>query len=78
MTAQSTPHTEPEQRFTSDELFRAIERNRGRLQAVEFACFGLAQSTGKNAACLVWILDDVLADLDRVAATLDTHIDSSS
>ena len=59
-----------------DELFKTFERNKGRLQAVEYACFGLAGTTGKEAACLTWILDDVLTDLDRITATLETGIEA--
>lgn len=70
MTAQPTPHAEPaDGRFTASEFFQAIERNRGRLYAVEYACYGLERIKGDNPSCLVWILDDVMNDLDRIAAT---------
>ena len=71
MPSQHTPTTKPERRFTPEELFRSLERNRGRLQAVEYACFGLANGSGKDAACLTWILDDVLTDLDSIGNALE-------
>ena len=70
MSQHTNSHTEPVKRFTSDELFHAIERNRGRLQAVEYACFGLANMTGNNAACIGWVIGDILSDFDRIAVTL--------
>ena len=75
MTTQTKPHDEPERRFTPDELYRVFERNKGRLQVVEYACFGLANTAGKEAACLTWILDDVLSDLDRITDSLATLYD---
>lgn len=74
MPSEQTPTAEPRQRFTPEQLFHALERNRGRLQAVEFACFGLSNGTGNDAACLVWILSDVLADLDVMESTLEDMI----
>ena len=70
MSTHNTDQSEPERRFTLDELFTALERNKGRLQAVEYACFGLANTMGKEATCLTWILDDVLTDLDRITNTI--------
>ncbi|MCB9214458.1 MAG: hypothetical protein R3F28_08850 [Candidatus Kapaibacterium sp.] len=70
MTTQTTPHSEPDKRFTPDELFRVFERNKGRLQVVEYACYGLANTTGKEAACIGWVIDDVLTDLERITETL--------
>lgn len=55
----------------SHDLFQTLERNRGRLQVLEYACFGLSHAHGKNAGCLVWILADMLEDLDRVAGMLE-------
>lgn len=70
MSSQPTSHAEPaDGRFTASEFFQAIERNRGRLHAVEYACFGLERLKGNNPSCLVYILDDVMSDLDRIAAT---------
>lgn len=68
MSTQGTPQVEPGNRLAGDsqDLFQTLERNRGRLQVLEYACFGL-----KNAGCLVWILADVLEDLDRVAGMLE-------
>jgi len=74
MASRPVPTNEPRQRFTPEEFFHSLERNKGRLQAVEFACFGLANGTGKDAACLVWILSDVLADLDVMEWTLEDMI----
>ena len=61
-------------RFTPDQLFQSLERNRGRLLAVEYACFGLSNGPGKDAACLTWILDDVLSDLDLIGNVLEDMI----
>lgn len=36
---------------------------------MEYACYGLERIKGDNPSCLVWILDDVMKDLDRIAAT---------
>lgn len=55
--------------YTPEELSRALERNKGRLQAMEYACYGLMNASGKEAGCLVWILEDVITDLDRVEET---------
>lgn len=70
MSSQPTPHTESVAGgFTASEFFQAIERNRGRLHAVEYACYGLERVKGNNPSCLVYILDDVMNDLNRIAAT---------
>lgn len=73
MSTQGTPQAEPVSRLAghSQDLFQVLERNRGRLQVLEYACFGLSHSHGRNAGCLVWILADMLADLDRVAGMLE-------
>lgn len=36
---------------------------------MEYACLGLERVKGNNPSCLVSILDDVMTDLDRIAAT---------
>ena len=74
MPTQQANRPEPERRFTPEEVFRSLERNRGRLQTVEYACFGLANGPGKDAACLTWILDDVLTDLDSIGDALEEMI----
>lgn len=76
MNSPNGPHTEPAvSGYTPDlsELFRAIERSKGRLRAVEYACFGLSRTTGAEAGCLVWVLDDVAADIDRIGETLNEY-----
>lgn len=74
MISQPTNRPEPERRFTPEELFQSLERNRGRLQVVEYACFGLSNGPGKDAACLTWILDDVLSDLDSIGNALESLV----
>ncbi|MGE3800003.1 MAG: hypothetical protein AB7H80_03200 [Candidatus Kapaibacterium sp.] len=70
-THKPTDRPEPKQRFTPQELTQAIERNRGRLHVLEYACFGLAHTTGKEAACLTWVIADILNDIDRVFEALE-------
>lgn len=75
MSTHTEPLAEPPRRgYTPEELSRALERSKGRLQAMEYACFGLANTSGKEAGCLVWILVDVLTDLERIEVTLEDLI----
>lgn len=74
MLSQHLSTSESEQRLTPDQLFQSLERNKGRLQAVEYACFGLVNGPGKDAACLTWILNDVLTELDSIGEALEKMV----
>ena len=73
MTTHNTHHTEPSPTgFKSDEIFQLLERNKGRLHVLEYASYGLTHSGGRDSACLVWVLNDVLADIERIGESLET------
>lgn len=59
--------TNQSDRAGPDALFAAIERARGRLHALDYATHGLRALTGADAACLSWIIADVLRDVDVIA-----------
>lgn len=72
-------HTEPlaevaRRGYSPEELSQALERNKGRLQAMEYACHGLAHTVSKEAGCLVWTLVDVLSDLEQMEIALEDLI----
>lgn len=60
---------EPDRRFLPDDFFTVIERTRGRLQALDYAVHGLAALTGPQAACLSWVIADVLQDLKGIGSS---------
>lgn len=72
-THKRTDRPEPKPRFTPQELTQAIERNRGRLHVLEYACFGLANTTGKEAAHLSWVIADILADLESIGHWIEVE-----
>lgn len=75
MTEQTTPRGEPQHRFPTDRPALVIERNKGRLNVLKLACLGLTATTHEHAASLLWILDDILSDLDRLELNLTTNTD---
>ncbi|MGE3799471.1 MAG: hypothetical protein AB7H80_00470 [Candidatus Kapaibacterium sp.] len=66
----TTNRTEPAQGFRPDDIFHLLERNQGRLHVLEYASFGLQHAGGKEAACLVWVISDVLEDIRVLQTTL--------
>ena len=59
-------HTNRTDHHKPEPLADVIERARGRLQVLEYACFGMKHVSGKEARCLPWIIEDIIRDLERV------------
>lgn len=62
---------------TTESIFRTIERNAGRLQVLRYATYGLEHVTGREAGCLNWIIDDIVADLENLGENVETALKES-
>ena len=73
---EPTPRTAP-RGGTPEAFLDVIERNKGRLQVLRYAANGMAHEIGSEATCLVWIIDDILNDLEVIGES-GVHASSDS